>query len=115
MLRVRTRPKYAKGNQRELTLDSNLNCGIVREREKINQAKHTAGCSQNKETEQFQRRASWWQMAHHLQETGGRGEGKGANSAPEAFSPIKLQRGLQFLTKDFLRFWMVDIRWEGHG
>ena len=24
--------------------------------------------------------------------------------------PTNLQTGLQFLTKDFLRFWMVDIR-----
>ena len=33
--------------------------------------------------------------------------------APEMVSPTKLQTGLQFLTKDFLRFWMVDIRREG--
>ena len=46
-------------------------------------------------------------------EAGGSGEGKGANSAPETASPTKLQTGLQFLTKDFLRFWMVDICWEG--
>ena len=29
-------------------------------------------------------------------------------------SPTKLQTGFQFLTKDFLRFWMVDISREGH-
>ena len=46
---------------------------------------------------------------------GGRREGKGANSAPKTASPTTLQTGLQFLTKDFLRFWMVDIRQEGHG
>ena len=28
-------------------------------------------------------------------------------------SPTKLQTGFQSLTKDFLRFWMVDIHWEG--
>ena len=52
-----------------------------------------------------------------LSPTGGRrqGEGKGANSAPETPSPTTLQTGLQFLTKDFLRFWMVDIRLEGRG
>ena len=44
-----------------------------------------------------------------LPEAGGRGEGKGANSAPKMASPTTLQTGLQFLTKDFLRFWMVDI------
>ena len=50
-----------------------------------------------------------------LLEAGGRGEGKGANSAPEMISPTTLPTGLQFLTKDFLRFWMVDISWEGCG
>ena len=38
---------------------------------------------------------------------------RGANSAPETALPTKLQTGLQFLTKDFLRFCMVDICWEG--
>ena len=51
--------------------------------------------------------------AHPPPEAGGRGEGKGANSAPETASPTKLQTGSQSLTKDFLRFWMVDIRREG--
>ena len=46
---------------------------------------------------------------------GGRRERKRANSAPETASPTKLQTGLQFVTKDFLRFWMVDICWEGHS
>ena len=40
---------------------------------------------------------------------GGSGEGKGANSAPETAPPTKLQTDFQLLTKDFLRFWMVDI------
>ena len=40
---------------------------------------------------------------------------KWANSAPEMASPTKLQTGFQFLTKDFLRFWMVDIRREGRS
>ena len=42
-------------------------------------------------------------------ETGGRGEGKGAGSVPRTAAPTALQTGLQFLTKDLLRFWMVDI------
>ena len=58
LLRVRTGPKCPKGNQRKLTWDSNLNCGIARERKKINWPKHTAGHLQNKGTEKFQRRAS---------------------------------------------------------
>ena len=57
--RVRTGPKCPEGNRRKLTWDSNLNCEIAREREKINWPEHTAGCSQNKGTEQFQRRSSW--------------------------------------------------------
>ena len=43
------------------------------------------------------------------------GEGKGAGSAPRTAAPTTLQTGLQFLTKDLLRFWMVDIHWEGRG
>ena len=86
-----------------------------REREKINWPEYTAGHSQNKGTEQFQRRASRQGTGPFPPEAGGRGEGKGANSAPEMASPTKLQTGLQFLTKDFLRFWMVDICREGCG
>ena len=86
-----------------------------REREKINQPEHTAGHSQNKGTEQFQRRASRLQTSTSLPEAGGRREGKGANSSPDTASTTTLQTGLQFLTKDFLRFWMVNIHWEGHS
>ena len=53
--------------------------------------------------------------AHPPLEAGGSGEGKGANLAPEMAPPTKLQTGSQLLTKDFLRFWMVDIRQEGCG
>ena len=82
-----------------------------REREKINRPEHTAGLSQNKGSEQLQRTASWWRTGPSPPVAGGRGEGKGANSAPKMASPTTLQPGLQFLTKDFLRFWIVDIRW----
>ena len=37
-------------------------------------------------------------------------EGKGAGSAPRTAAPTALQTGLQFLIKDLLRVWMVDIR-----
>ena len=84
-------------------------------REKINRPKHTAGHSQNKGTEQFHRRASRRQTGPSPPEAGGRGAGKGANSAPETAPPTTLQTGLQFLTKDFLRFWMVDIFREGRS
>ena len=53
--------------------------------------------------------------AHPPLKAGGRGEGKRANSAPETASPKELQTGFQLLTKDFLRFWMVDIHREGCG
>ena len=87
-----------------------------REREKINRPEHIAGCSQNKVTEQVQRRARRLRNGPAPPETGGRRERKGAGSAPRTASPTTLQAGLQFLTKDFLRFWMVDdIGWEGRG
>ena len=86
-----------------------LNCGKARE--KINWPKHTSGGSQNKGTEKLQRRAGPSPL-----EVGGRGEGKGANSAPEKPPPPTLQTGPRFLSKAFLRFWMVNIRCrEGRG
>ena len=115
LLRVRTGPEGPESNRRELSWDSNLNYGIAKEREKINWPEHTVGCSQNKGTKQLQRRASWLQTGPSLLEAGGRGERKEANSAPETASPTTLQTGLQFLTKDFLRFWMVDICREGRS
>ena len=54
-------------------------------------------------------------LAHPLPEAGGRGEGKGANSALETASHTKWQTGFKLLTKDCLRFWMVDICQEGHS
>ena len=49
---------------------------------------------------------------------GQRGSGqsqKWANSASQTESPTKLQTGFQFLTKDILGLWMVDIYQEGHS
>ena len=86
-----------------------------REREKTNRPEHTAGRSQSKGSEQVQRRARWLWTSPAPPEAGGRGEGKEANSAPKMASPTTLQTGLQFLTKDFLRFWMVDIHQEGRS
>ena len=115
LLRVRTGTEGPESNWRELSWDSNLNCGIARDREKINQSKHTDGCSQNKGTEKLQRRASLWWTSPSPPEAGGRGKGKVANLAPEMASPTTLQTSLQFLSKDILRFWMVDIHREGRG
>ena len=85
-----------------------------REREKINRPEHTAGRSQNKGTEQVQSRARRLRTgpAPRRQEAGG---GERGRLGPKDRSPTALQTGLQFLTKDFLGFWMVDIRREGHG
>ena len=84
-------------------------------REKINWPEHTAGRSQNKGTEQVQRRArKLWANPAPL-ETGGRGDGKGAGLAPRTAAPTALQTGRQSLIKDFLRFCMVDIHWEGRS
>ena len=55
---------------------------------KIDRPEHTAGGSQNKGTEKLQRRA-----APSPLEVGGRGEGKGANSAPEKPPPPTRQTG----------------------
>ena len=86
-----------------------------REREIIKWPEHTADHSQNKGSEQVQRRARRLRTSPAPPEAGGSGEGKGAGSAPSTASPTTLQTGLQFLTKDFRRFWMVDIRREGCG
>ena len=68
------------------------------EQGKINRPEHTAGGSQNKGTEKLQRKTG-----PSMLEVGGRGEGKGANSAPEKPSPPTLQSGPWFLSKDLLR------------
>ena len=70
-------------------------------------------CSQNKGLSEYQRRAS--RLRTDPSPTGGKrqGEGKVATSAPERASPTKLQTGFKSLTKDFLRFWMVDIHQKG--
>ena len=68
------------------------------EQGKINRPEHTASGSQNKGTEKLQRRAG----PSPLEEEG-RGEGKGANSAPEKPPPPTLPTGPWFLSKDFLR------------
>ena len=78
MLRVRIGPECPEDNRRELLWVTNLNCEIAREREKLNRPEHTAGRSQNKGSEQVQRRARRLRTGPALLEAGGRGEGKGA-------------------------------------
>ena len=79
-------------------------------KEKINRPELTAGGWQNKGTEKLQRSAGPSPL-----EEGGRGEGKGANSPREAIPSHPANRP-RFLSKDFLRFWMVNIcRRQGRG
>ena len=95
MLRVRTGPKALRavggssvGQQgRKLTGPNTLPA-----------VRKTPGGSQNKGTEKLQRRAGPFPL-----EVGGRGEGKGANSAPEKPPPPTRQTGPRFLSKEFLR------------
>ena len=54
-------------------------------------------------------------LADPLLEAGGIEGQKGAKLVPETASPTKLQTGFQFLTKDFLKFWMLNIHWEGRS
>ena len=85
-----------------------------KEREKINQPEHTAAVRRTKGLSKSREELASSGLAHPAPEAGGGvGEGKVANLAPEMAPPTKLQTGLQFPAKDFLRFWMVDIRWEG--
>ena len=65
--------------------------------------------------DQVQGRAHRLRTGPALPEAGGRREGKGAGSALRTAAPTALQTGLQFLTTDLLRFWMVDIHREGRS
>ena len=57
-------------------------------------------CSQNKGLSEYQRRALVFGRAiPSWRQVGGSQSLRGAISAPERASPIKLQRGFQFLTK----------------
>ena len=47
-------------------------------------------------------------------EAGGRGKGQ-AQQVARTTAPTTLQTALQFLIKDLLRFWTVDIHREGRG
>ena len=85
---------------------------MAREREKISQPKHTAGHSQNKATPEKSELVADQAITRWRQEVGGGERGK---LGPRDGTPTNLQTGLQFLTKDFLRFWMVNIRREGRG
>ena len=90
---------------------------MAREREKINRPNTLPAVRRTKGLSNFRKELAGGELAYpgRRQEAGGRGEGKGAKPAPEMASFTTLQTGLQFLTKDLMRFWMVDIHWEGRG
>jgi len=77
VLRVRTRPECPEDNQRELTWDSNPNCGIAKEKKRertypLEVLTHSLACPQNKGLSKYQRRASRLHIAHlHAPSTGG--------------------------------------------
>ena len=99
MLRLRTRLEIPEGNLRELRRDGNLKLWDA-----------LPAPSQNKGLSNTREELAGCRLVHLPPEPGGRGEGTGANSAPEMASSTKLQTGFHSLTKHFLRFWMVDIR-----
>ena len=106
MLRVRTEPDCPEDNLRELTCDSNPNCGIARERnkkrerenfpQKSSNLKCNLDCSQNKGLSEHQRRASQLQTSPSLDQrqrgrlVTARARRKGAILAPDTASSIKL-------------------------
>ena len=95
---------------------------MARDREltcKKPQPKAQPACSQNKGLSNTREELAGLQIGPFLARgRGQRGSGqsqKWANSAPQMASPTKLQTGFQFLTKDILRLWMVDIYQEGRS
>ena len=77
---------------------------------------HTAGPFTEKgRTEQFQRRASLQRTGPYPAGDRRQGGGKRGKLCPRDSIPTKQPTGSQFLTKDFLRFRMVDICREGCG
>ena len=81
MLRVRTGPECPEGNQRELTRDSNLNCGIARERINLGKVLNlgTTHAFPEQRTERIPEK-SWpavdWPIPFQRPEAGGREKGQ---------------------------------------
>ena len=78
----------------------------------MNSLEHTAGPFTEQRTEKSREELAGCRQAHPhwRQEVGGGERGK---LGPRDGTLTKLQTGSQFLTKDFMRFWMVDICREG--
>ena len=117
MLRVRTGPECPEDNLRELTWNSNPNCGREKERERSFPRKalrHNLACSQNKGLNEYQRRVSqlWTGPSTRRRQRGRRATARArrweAILAPEMASSTKLWAGSQLLTKTS---WELD---SGH-
>ena len=110
LLRVRTGPESPEGNLRELTRDSNLDWDSCPE--KSPNLRHQQPRSQNKGLS----RASWlWTGPSPTRDRQARAaRAKGGNCGPREASYTKLQADF-IANQDFLGFWTVNIRREGHS
>ena len=111
LLRIGTRPECPEGNLRELAWDSNPDCDCYPTIpwKALTTARHA------------HRTKDWAELsgcgpAHPQSETGRQGqpEPEGGNCSPREASYTKLQADF-IANPDFLGFWTVDIRWEGHS
>ena len=131
LLRVRTEPECLEGNLRELTWDSNPNCGIAREREEKKKKK--------KERTVLQKALTWctarpphrtkdwvdttgelagYRLAHPPLEAGRQAGNSQSQKARGKLShrdgiPNQTANGLPVANHYFWGFWMVDIHQEG--
>ena len=69
-----------------------------------NREERAALLRNKRKTEQFQRRASWRRAGPSPARGRRQGGGERSKLGPRDGIPTKRQTGLQFLTKDFLRF-----------
>ena len=116
LLRVRTGPECPEGNLRELTWDSNPNCGIAREKKnkeqrerenfptKTSNLKHCQATHRTKDWANTRGELASSGPAHPRRRQAGRrtparARRQGANLAPETASSTKLRAGSQLLTK----------------
>ena len=126
MLRVRTGFECPEDNLKELTRDSNPNCGIAKEEKKKKERerenfpvkgsnlRYSLACSQNKALNNHQRKVGWlWTgpSPPEGREAGMRQpepEGEGP-SQPQSQHPPKTVSRLPVANHDFLGSWMVEF------
>ena len=117
LLRVRTVPECPEGNRRELMPDSNLNCGIARDRINLGKALNlgTPRPLPEQKTERSQRRASWLRTSPSPARGRRQGEGERGKLSPRDGIPYQMANRLPASNQRLLRFWMVDICREGRS